>query len=424
MVEVVHERCCGLDVHKATVVACAITPDEKGQASKQIRTFGAMTADLLDLSEWLTAEGITHVAMESTGVYWKPIYNLLEDSFELLLVNAQHLRAVEGRKTDVRDSEWIADLLRHGLLRPSFVPKKGVRELRELTRYRTSLIRERASEVNRLAKTLEGANIKLGSVASNLLGVSARAMLEGLLEGTMHPAALAKLAKGRLRQKMDKLELALAGLFHDHQKFMVASQLAHIDFLDEAIEGLNQEISRRLSQEEQDNGGEGRPFEQGVELLDTIPGVGTRAAEAIIAEIGTDMSRFPTPAHLASWAGMCPGNNMSAGKRKSGKTRRGSPWLRGMLVEAAQAAAKTKETYLSSLYHRLAARRGKKKAVIAVAHAILLIAHRLLQRKEPYRDLGANYYDERDREATVRRLVGRLESLGHKVYLQPAASAA
>jgi transposase len=421
MVQVVHERCCGLDVHKKTVVACAIVPDADGKPGREVRTFGTMTADLLKLSEWLVSRAVTHVAMESTGVYWKPVYNLLEGSFELLLVNAAHLKAVPGRKTDVRDAEWIADLLHHGLLRASFVPDRCQRELRELTRYRTSLVRERASEVNRLAKTLEGANIKLGSVASDLLGVSARAMLEGLLEGKMHPAALAKLARGRLREKTDKLELALSGQFGAHQRFMVASQLAHIDFLDEAIGALGTQIEARMGQEAEEGQ---RPFEEAVELLDTIPGIARRAAETIIAEIGTDMSRFPTAAHLASWAGMCPGNNESAGKRRSGKTRRGSPWLRGVLVEAAQAAARTKGTYLSALYHRLAARRGRKKAVIAVAHAILLIVYRLIDRHETYRDLGANYHDERNREATIHRLVGRLERLGQKVSLEPIPAAA
>ena len=421
MVQVVHEHCCGLDVHKQTVVACVIVPGPEGKPIKETRTFGTMTVDLLKLSEFLTAQGVTHVAMESTGVYWKPIYNLLEESFELLLINAQHLKAVEGRKTDVKDAEWIADLLRHGLLRPSFVPDRGQRELRELTRYRTSLVRERASEVNRLAKTLEGANIKLGSVAKDIMGVSARAMLEGLLEGKMHPAALAKLAKGRLREKTDKLELALAGQFHSHQKFMVAQQLAHIDFLEEMIEELGVEIQGRMGQEVED---QGHPFEEAVERLDTIPGIARRGAETILAEIGLDMSRFPTPGHLASWAGMCPGNNQSAGKRKSGKTRRGSPWLRGILVEAAQAAAHAKEGYLPSLYHSLAARRGKKKALIAVGHAILRIIYRLLDRKETYRDLGSTYRDDRNRQATINRLRDRLERLGVKVSIEPVAAVA
>lgn len=421
MVQVVHEQCCGLDVHKKTVVACVITPGSDGKPTKETRTFETVTAGLLQLSEYLAAKGVTHVAMESTGVYWKPIYNLLEDSFELLLVNAQHLKAVEGRKTDVKDAEWIADLLRHGLLRASFVPDRGQRELRELTRYQTSLVRERASEVNRLAKTLEGANIKLGSVVKDITGVSGRAMLEGLLEGKMHPAALAKLAKGRLREKIDKLELALAGQFHGHQKFMVAQQLAHIDSLDEIVEELGLEIQRRMRQEVQE---QGRPFEEAVERLDSIPGIARRGAEIIIAEIGVDMSRFPTAAHLASWAGMCPGNNMSAGKRKSGRTRRGSPWLRGILVEAAHAVAHTKEGRLSAFYHRMAARRGKKKALIAVGHAILRIIYRLLERKEAYQDLGSNYYDERNQQAVIRRSVSRLERLGYKVSLEPAEAAA
>jgi transposase len=322
--EVVYERCCGLDVHKQSVVACRIVPGPDGRPRKQVRTFGTMTADLLELADWLTTAAITHMAMESTGVYWKPIWNLLEGSFELVLANARHIKAVPGRKTDVRDCEWIADLLRHGLLRSSFVPDRAQRELRELTRYRTSLVRERTAEANRLQKTLEGANIKLAVVATDILGVSGRAMLAALVDGATDTAAMADLAKGRLREKIPHLEQALAGRFGSHQRFMVAQQLAHLDFLDEAIAKVSTEVAERV-----------REHEPAIAHLDTIPGIGRYVAEALVAEIGTDMMRFPTANHLASWAGMCPGNNESAGKRRSGKTRKGSPWLRSLLIQAA-----------------------------------------------------------------------------------------
>lgn len=331
--EVVSPRCCGLDVHKKSVVAGRIVPGPNGRPQKEVQTFGTMTEDLLQLTDWLLAVGVTHVAMESTGVYWKPIYNLLEASFTLLLVNAQHLKAVPGRKTDVKDSEWIADLLRHGLLRASFVPDREQRELRELTRYRTALVRERTAEVNRLQKTLEGANIKLAAVASDLLGKSGREMLEALVGGTTDAAPLAQLAKGRLRAKLPQLERALTGQFGPHQRFLVAQQLAHIDYLEAAIAQVSTAIAERM-----------RPFEEAVARLATIPGVGRRTAEVLVAEIGTTMDRFPTSGHLASWAGMAPGQHESAGKRKRGKTRKGSPWLRAILVEAAHAAGRTKET--------------------------------------------------------------------------------
>ena len=411
--DVVYERCCGLDIHKKTVVACRIVPGPAGKPTKEIRTFGTMTEDLLALSDWLASEGVTHVAMESTGVYWKPIYNLLEGSFELLLANARHIKAVPGRKTDVRDCEWIADLLRHGLLKPSFVPDRRERELRELTRYRSSLVRERTAEVNRLQKTLEGANIKLAAVASDLMGASGREMLAALAGGSTDATALAQLARGKLRQKLPDLGRALAGRCGAHQRFLLARQLAHIDFLDEAIEQVSAEVRERV-----------RPFEAVVQRLDTIPGVGRWTAEVILAEIGTDMGRFPGAGHLASWAGMCPGNNESAGKRKSSKTRRGSPWLRVALTEAAQAAGRTKGTYLAAQYHRLLARRGKKKATVAVGHTILVIACHLLTGETGYRALGGHYFDERDRGLLERRLVRRLEGLGYKVTLarvDPAA---
>ncbi len=410
--DAIYRHCCGLDVHKRTVVACLITPGPDGQPTKAIRTFGTMTADLLALSDWLLGAGCTHVAMESTGVYWKPVWNLLEDSLTLLLANARHLKAVPGRKTDVRDCEWIADLLQHGLLQGSFVPDRGQREVRELTRYRISLVRERTAEANRLQKTLEGANIKLASVATDILGKSGRAMLAALVAGTTDPAAMAQLARGRLREKLPALEQALVGRFSAHQQVLVAQQLTHIDFLDDAIERVSAEIADRLA-----------PVADALTRLDTIPGIGQHVAEALIAEIGTDMSRFPTAHHLASWAGMCPGNHESAGKRYSGKTRKGSPWLRALLVQAAHAAGRTKNTYLSAQYRRLTARRGTKKAAVAVGHTILVIAYHLLQRGTVYADLGAHYFDERHSDVVERGLIGRLQRLGYTVSRDPVAAA-
>jgi transposase len=412
--DVVYPRCCGLDVHKRNVVACLIVSSEEGQSRKEIRTFETLTDDLLKLADWLGEHGVTHVAMEATGVYWKPVWNLLEGSdLHLLLVNAQHIKAVPGRKTDVRDCEWIADLLRHGLLRGSFVPDRPQRELRELTRYRTSLVRERSAEVNRLQKTLEGANIKLGAVASNIMGKSGREMLAALVEGSADPASLAQLAKGRLREKIPQLERALVGDFGPHQRFLIAQQLAHIDFLDETIERVSQEITERV-----------RPCEEEIARLGTIPGIDRRGAEILVAEVGTDLNRFPSADHLASWAGMVPGNNESAGKRRSGKTRKGDLWLRTFLVEAAYGAGRTKDTYLGAQYRRLAARRGRKKAAVAVGHSILVIAYHVLLRTVTYEDLGPQYFDERDREGIKRRLVRRLEDLGYQVTVEVAPVAA
>ena len=410
---VVYERCCGLDVHKTSVVACVLAMGASGEPQTEVRTFGTMTADILALADWLVGWGCTHVAMESTGVYWKPLWNLLESSFTLLLANARHIKAVPGRKTDVRDSEWIADLLQHGLLQPSFVPDRPQRELRELTRYRTSLIRERAAEVNRLQKTLEGANIKLAAVATDIAGKSGRQMVAALVGGTTDPAALADLAKGRMREKLPALERALAGCMGPHQRFMLAEQLAHVEYLDASIDRVSGEIQERL-----------RPEEDAIARLVTIPGVGRRTAEVLVAEIGTDMRQFPTARHLASWAGLCPGNNESAGKRKSGRTRKGNPWLRTALVEVAQAAGRARQTYLGAHYRRLAARRGKKKACVAVGHTILGIAYHVLDRRTTYEDLGPQYFDRRDRTAVERRLVGRLESLGYKVTIEPVTPAA
>ena len=410
--EVVHERCCGLDIHKKLIVACSIVPGSGGQPRKQVRSFGTMSDDLQQLSDWLAEQGVTHVAMESTASYWKPVFNVLEESFELLLVNAQHLKAVPGRKTDVKDAEWIADLLRHGLLKASYVPDRQQRELRELVRYRTSLIQERTAAANRLQKVLEGANVKLASVASDVLGRSGREMLEALVAGRTDVAAMAELARGRLREKRATLERALAGRFGAHQRFLVAEILGHIDFLDETLERLSAEIAERE-----------RPFEVVLDRLDTIPGVGRRIAEIIVAEVGPDVQRFPSPGHLASWVGVCPGQNESAGKRHSGKTRQGNRWLRSALVEAASAATRTK-TYLAAQCRRLTTRRGYKKAIVAVAHSIIRIVYHLLIDQHPYQDLGETYFDNRQREQVSRRLTRRLQRLGYRVQLEPLSSAA
>lgn len=436
--DVVYERCCGLDVHKKTVVACLVVSREDGQLRKEIRTFETMTEDLLALADWLTLYNVSHVAMESTGSYWKPIYNLLEGSFDLLLVNAQHIKAVPGRKTDVRDCEWIADLLRHGLLKASFVPDRPLRELRELTRYRTALIRERAAETNRLQKVLEGANIKIAGVISDILGRSGREMLDALVAGRTEVGDLAQMARGRMRDKIPQIEKALQGSFADHQRFLVARQLVHIDQLDALITEVGAEITARLTlatsppgepspfaQDQDTPLGDPAPLDprpnvEALSRLTTIPGVGQRTAEILVAEIGVDMERFPSAKHLAAWAGMAPGNNESAGRRRSGKTRKGSPWLRSALTEAAQAVSHTKNTYLAAQYHRLAARRGRKKAVIAVGHTILVIAYHLLRRGTTYQELGGNYFDERDRTTLAQRLLGRLKKLGMHVTIQPA----
>lgn len=402
--EVVHERCCGLDVHKKVVVACLMVG-----RTKEVRSFSTMTSGLLELSDWLLASGCTHVAMESTGSYWKPVYNLLEGNVTLLVVNAQHMKAVPGRKTDVKDAEWIAELLQHGLLRASFIPDREGRELRELTRYRTSLVRERSAEVNRIQKVLEGANVKLGSVASNPVGVSGRAMIEAMIAGVDDAAALASLARGRLREKREILEEALAGRMGQHQRFLLRMQLGHLEDLDTTIVTVSEEIERRL-----------RPFAEAMARLRTIPGVGERTVQVVMAEVGADMSRFPTPGHLTSWAGLCPGQHESAGKRQSGRTRKGSPWLRAALVESAQTAGRSR-THLAARYHRIAARRGKKRAAVATAHKILVAIYHILNGDETFHDLGPDYLDHRRSEQTARRLMRRLAGLGYNVSIEPAA---
>lgn len=412
--ETLYRRCAGLDVHKKTVVACVRLLKEDGTLHEEVRTFGTMTGDLLALYDWLQANGVTHVAMESTGVYWKPVYNILDGGFtEVLLVNPQHVKHVPGRKTDVKDCQWIAQLLQHGLLRGSFVPPRPQRELRDLTRHRAQLSSEHTRVVNRIHKVLEDANIKLASVASDILGVSGREMLEQIVAGNEDPQALAQLARQRLRKKIPELEKALRGHFTEHHRFLLKSHLEHVKFLESQLADLNQRIDEHL-----------RPFltEEQSEKLDEIPGVNIKTLEAVIAEIGPDMARFPTDKHLNSWAGMCPGNKQSAGKRQSGKTTKGNPWLRRALTEAAWSAARAKNSYFSALYRRLAARRGKKRALVAVGHALLTVIYHMLKYNLPYNELGPDYFDRLHASDLERYLVRRLERLGYRVNLTPTAA--
>lgn len=412
--QVVHQRCAGLDVHKKSITVCRITPDDQGGWQKDIRKFGTMTDELLALADWLYAGSVTHVAMESTGVYWKPIFNILESGFQVLLVNAQHIKYVPGRKTDVNDAQWIAELLQHGLLKASFIPPVEQRDLRDLTRYRTKLVQARSSEINRVQKVLEAANIKLGSVASNVLGVSGRDMLEQIIAGQDDPTALAQLARGRLRDKIAELERALTGQVRATHRTLLKMHLEHIDELNAKIETLSEEIERLLI-----------PFDgsEALPRLTAIPGVSHRIAEVILAELGADMSRFPNAAHAASWAGLAPGKNESAGKNRSGKTTKGNTYLKAALTQAAHAVGRSKDNYLSAQYRRLAARRGKKRAAVAVAHSILVIAYHLLKNGTVYTDLGADYFDRRNEQHTQRQLVKRLEQLGYKVTVEPLAAA-
>ena len=373
--EILYHCCAGLDVHKKTVVACIrrLGPDK--QPEDLVRTFGTMTADLLELADWLAAHAVVHLAMESTGVYWKPVFHLLEDRFQILLVNAQHIKQVPGRKTDVKDCQWIAQLLQHGLLRASFVPPQPIRELRDLTRQRSQLVGERASVSNRIQKVLEDANIKLSSVASDVLGVSGRAMIAALIGGETEPDRLADLARRRLRGKIPQLRQALKGHVTEHHRFMLRALMDHVRHLDDLIERLDQRIEEAMS-----------PFAQAVERLVTIPGVNRRAAEVIVAEIGTDMTKFPSAGHLSSWAGMCSGNHQSAGKRQSGRTTPGDRWLRQVLVQAAWAASHTRKTFLSATYHRWAKRMGKKRALVALGHKILVLIYELLKDQTTYQE--------------------------------------
>jgi transposase len=453
--QITYTHCAGLDVHKQTVVACALTPGPQGQPHSVIRTFGTMTADLLALGDWLASLDVQAVAMESTGEFWKPVYNLLEGHFELLVVNAQHIKNVPGRKTDVKDAQWIADLLRHGLVRGSFIPPLAQRDLRDLTRQRTNLVQDRATVVNRLQKALEWANLKLSAVVSDVTGVSARAMLAALVTGETAPAELAELARGRLRAKRALLEQALTGRVRDHHRFIIAEHLIQLDNLDAQVSRFDAQIGAYLDQlsappttdapatdapatdapatdapatdAPTTDASAARPpltWHAAIALADTVRGIGVRLAQDILAETGIDMSRFPTAGHFASWAKLCPGHNESAGKRFSGATGHGNRWLRAKLVQAAWAAVKVKGAFFAACFHRLAGRRGVKRAIIAVAHRILIALYHILQRQEPFRDLGATYYDQRGQAQLIKRTERRFAQLGLKVTVEPLPAAA
>jgi transposase len=407
--DILHPCCAGLDVHKENVVAC-VRRIVGGQARQEVRTFRTETNALLALADWLTDEQVTVVALEPTGVYWKPIWNLFEGVFELLLVNPEHVKQVSGHKTDVRDARWIADLLQHGLLKPSFVPEKPVRQLRDLTRQRVQLVRQKVQVGNRIHKTLEDANVKLASVASDVLGASGRAMLEAIVDGESDPVRLADLARQRLRKKIPQLQEALCGEIEGHHRFLLGLLLEQVKFLEGQIEKLSQRIEEVLP----------APFAEAIGRLDTIPGVDRRAAENIVAELGADLKPFASAGQLASWVGVCPGSHESAGKRRSGRTTKGDQWLRVTLVQCAWAASRSKGTYLRALYQRLAGRRGKKRALVAVAHRLLGIVYNVLKKGQRYRELGADYLDRpEDKERLKQRLLKRLAKLGVTVSVEP-----
>jgi transposase len=409
MIQLMYPNCAGLDVHKKFVVACRLNVDLQGVVHQELRTFSTMTGDLEAMATWLREGQVTHVAMESTGVYWQPIYNILEDRFDIFLVNAQTIKRMPGRKTDMKDAEWIATLMQHGLLQRSFIPSRQQRELRDLTRYRQSLVEERSRFANRLQKVLEDTNIKLACVATDMQGVSAQAILRALLAGQEDPQVLAGLARGKMRKKQAELERALVGKITLHHRFLLSELLVQLDFLDEQIAKLEERIDAVL--------GEMPPFQVAIRLLDTIPGIDRHLAILIVAEIGVDMSRFPSDRHITAWAGVAPGNNQTGGKQRSGKARKGNKYLQRALALAAHSAARQKHSYLRSLYYRLAARRGKKRAAVAVGRTILQMAYHMIQRNEVYHELGENYLDQLDRTRTAKRLVKRLYSLGFVVQI-------
>lgn len=412
--DIIYDRVAGLDLHKKTIVAEVRCINRQGKLEAELRTFGTMTRDLLQLLDWLSKHAVTHVAMEATGVFWKPVWNILDGHVELLLVNPRELKQVPGRKSDTKDCQWIAKLLQHGLLRSSFVPSRPQRELRDLTRHRAQLQGERTRVANRIHKLLEDANIKLGAVASDILGVSGRAMLDRLARGEQDPAELAQLARGRMKQKIPQLRLALEGAWREHHRFMLAQLLLHLDHLDAQVEQFNLRIEELLA-----------PFldQELKEKLDAIPGVDQTTIENVIAEIGVDMNQFPTAEHLASWAGMSPGNEESAGKRKRTRTTKGNRWLRRALAEAAWAASHTDDSYLAAQYHRLAGRRGKKRALVAVGHSLLVIIYHVVKNRIDYQDLGPDYFLQLEPERLKRYLVKRLEQLGYQVQLGPKQAA-
>ena len=411
--EPIYSSCCGLDVHKRSVQACVRRMGADGRIHQEVRGFGTMTRDILALADWLTKEEVTHVAMESTGVYWKPIHNILEGRFEILLVNAKHVKHVPGRKTDVKDCQWLAQLLQSGLLKGSFIPDRPQRELRDLTRHRAQLVGEKTSIANRIHKTLEDANIKLACVATDILGKSGRDMLRALIAGNDDPGEMAELARRQLRGKIPELKTALEGHVTDHHRFVLKQLMDHLEYLETQIEVFSQRIEEMS-----------RPFEEAIEAVTQLPGFERRAAENLIAEIGTDMERFPSEDHLSSWAGVSPGNNESAGKKKSGKTTKGSRWLRATLTQAAWAASRKKDSYFRAQYHRLAGRRGKKRALIAVAHSLLVTIYHVLKNNTAYEDLGADYFDKLNAKRLVPYLVKRLEKLGYDVTISSCAQAA
>lgn len=411
--EVLFEHCCGIDVHARMLVACLI---KDGQ--KETRTFETLTDDLLRLLDWLVLEGCTHVAIESTGVYWRAVFNILEGSIEVMLVNARDAKGFKARKTDVIDAEWLADLLRHGLLKASFIPPLEIRELRELTRYRESLVREQTALANRIQKLIESGNIKLGQVISDALGISGKQMLRALAEGEQDAEKMSHLARRRMKRKQSELARALSGRLTQAQRWVLRELLDQYEQVESAITRVEEKIREEIEQSVD-------PFlGEAVKLLDTIPGIAERVAQTIVSEIGVEMTRFPTDKHLASWAGMCPGNNESAGKRKTGKTRQGNRYLRAALVQAAWAASHQKATYLAAQYRRLVKRMGKKKALVAVGHSILVIVYHVLESKASYRELGGDYFDGRDTQKQRLRLIRQLESLGLKVTVEELAQAA
>lgn len=436
--QVTYQHCAGIDVHKKTVVVCCLSVDANGKPQRETRTYGTTTRELLSLCDWMSSGSITHVAMESTGEYWKPVYNVLESSFEVRVVNSHHFKQVPGRKTDVKDAEWLAELLSYGLVRGSFIPPLPQRDLRDLTRQRTTLIRERASVINRLQKVLEWANLKLASVVSDIGGVSSRAMLKALVAGVEDPEALAELAKGRMRSKQAELIAALSGRVRDHHRFLIQTHLDHLEFLDRHLKPFDARIEQLIEQHRSPVAAfvpavESKPqtdsssdlplaWQQAMPLLDSIPGIARQSAELLLAEIGSDMRRFPSAAHLCKWAGVCPGNHESAGKQDSGKTPPANRWLRSILVQMANAAVRCKASHFATVYRRLAPRRGHKRAIVAVAHRLLIAVYHILKHHQPYRDYRSTDTGQRTQHQLLQTLQHRIERLGYQVQLTPLAA--